>query len=349
MRYPEFLKQGGAIGFPAPSFGCATFPYKERLEHALEKLGDMGFSLKPGENAFASSGVGISNTPENCARELTELYCDPETDALISCGGGELMCEILEHMDFKQIRDAKPKLFMGYSDNTNFIYPLLTLCDVASVYGPCAGELGMEPWHESIHQCFDLFCGKTDRVHSYAFYQPDEDKPEEALGTTRDLLPTVHGVFRDGELIRDARVWNGLLEMKGRMIGGCLDCLINLAGTPYEDTAGFLERYKEDGFIWFLEACDLNVFSIRRAMWELEQAGWFKYVKGFVFGRPLNGQEIMGLDAFEAFLPVVHKIGAPAIFNADFGHIDPPMPLLMGSIATVTEKGNALDILMERK
>ncbi len=348
MRYPEFLNQGGAIGFPAPSFGGATYPYKERLEKALETLKTLGYQTKPGPNAFICEGVGISNTPEKCAQELMETYCDPETDALISCGGGELMCEILEHMDFEKIRNAKPKLFMGYSDNTNFIYPLLTLCDVASVYGPCAGDLGMEPWHASVHQCFDYFCGKSDRVHSYPFYQPDEEKPE-CFETTKDLLPTVHGLFQKGELIRDAREWKGILEMKGRMIGGCLDCLVNLVGTPYEDTRGFLDRYREDGFIWFLEACDLNVFSIRRAMWELDRAGWFEYVKGFVFGRSLNGEEIMGLDEFEAFLPVVRKHGVPAVFRADFGHIDPPMPLLMGSMATVTEKGNDLSILMERK
>ena len=27
MRYPEFLSEGGIIGFVAPSFGCATEPY----------------------------------------------------------------------------------------------------------------------------------------------------------------------------------------------------------------------------------------------------------------------------------------------------------------------------------
>ena len=27
MRYPEFLSEGGTIGFVAPSFGCATEPY----------------------------------------------------------------------------------------------------------------------------------------------------------------------------------------------------------------------------------------------------------------------------------------------------------------------------------
>ena len=29
----------------------------------------------------------------------------------------------------------------------------------------------------------------------------------------------------------------------------------------------------------FFESCDLNVFSIRRAMWQMDNAGWFENVK----------------------------------------------------------------------
>ena len=84
-----------------------------------------------------------------------------------------------------------------------------------------------------------------------------------------------------------------------------MDCLATLLGTWFDRTADFAERYKEEGLIWFLEACDLNVFAIRRAMWQMEEAGWFRYVKGFLIGRPLCfGPGRMGLDAYEAVLEV---------------------------------------------
>lgn len=38
MRYPEFLKENGSIGFVAPSFGCATEPYKTAFKNAQEIL-----------------------------------------------------------------------------------------------------------------------------------------------------------------------------------------------------------------------------------------------------------------------------------------------------------------------
>ena len=33
MRYPEFLKDNGSIGFVAPSFGCNIEPYKSALKY----------------------------------------------------------------------------------------------------------------------------------------------------------------------------------------------------------------------------------------------------------------------------------------------------------------------------
>ena len=138
------------------------------------------------------------------------------------------------------------------------------------------------------------------------------------------------------------------ITFSGRLIGGCMDCLVNILGTKYDKVADFNERYKEDGFIWFLESCDLNVFAIRRAMWQMENAGWFKYLKGFVIGRPLVfGQEMMGLDQYEAVLGIIGKYNVPVIMDADLGHLSPTMPLICGSVATVSIKGNNYSIDMK--
>ena len=88
MRYPAFLKENGTIGFVAPSFGCATEPYKSGFLKAQKRWGEQGFGLQLGPNCYVEAGVGISNTPEKCGEELTAYYCDKNNDCLISCGGG---------------------------------------------------------------------------------------------------------------------------------------------------------------------------------------------------------------------------------------------------------------------
>ena len=74
MRYPQNLKKGGTIGFVAPSFGCATEPYKSAFLNAQKKFQEMGYQCQLGPNCYASEGIGISNTPEKCGKELTESF-----------------------------------------------------------------------------------------------------------------------------------------------------------------------------------------------------------------------------------------------------------------------------------
>ena len=174
MKFPKFLPDGGTIGFVAPSFGCATSPYQETFEHAQKRFTELGYRLDLGPNCYESSGIGISNTPEKCAQELMDYYVKSDNDCLISCGGGELMCEILPYMDFDRLAKADPKWYMGYSDNTNMTYLLATLADTASIYGPCAGAFGMELWHPAISDAFHLLTGRAQTVSGYPLWEKEE-------------------------------------------------------------------------------------------------------------------------------------------------------------------------------
>lgn len=348
MRYPKNLPANGTIGFVAPSFGCQIEPYRSGFENAQRKFSELGYRLQLGPNCYEGSGVGISNTPEKCAEELMEYYCSTENDCLISCGGGELMCEILPHMDYEKIKAAEPKWYMGYSDNTNMTYLLATLCDTASVYGPCAAAFGMEPWHPAIDDAFKVLTGEVNAVKGYDKWEKEslknEENPLEPYNVTE---PRVIRSFVGNEEV----IWeNGAepIQFQGRLLGGCMDCLVNLLGTCFDKTREFVEKYKDDGIIWFIEACELNVFSIRRAMWQMEQAGWFEHTKGFLIGRPmLYGQEIMGLDAYKAVLEVAGRKNVPVIMDVDLGHLPPMMPIVVGSMGMVQVKGNDISIKME--
>lgn len=346
MRYPKSLAPGGTIGFVAPSFGCAIEPYRSGFENAQKKFRERGYQLDLGSNCYAGEGIGISNTPEKCATELTDYYCNDKTDCLISCGGGELMCETLSHVDFERVRSAAPKWYMGYSDNTNFTYLLATLCDTASIYGPCAAAFGMEPWHPALEDAFAVLTGTKTTVKGYDKWERESLKNEEnPLAAYHVTEPKVLHTY-----VGDKCVDGETVRMQGRLLGGCMDCLVNLLGTRFDHTKEFIEKYKEDGIIWFLEACDLNVFGIRRAMWQMEEAGWFRYVKGFLIGRPLcYGQEMMGLDAYRAILHVAGEKNVPVIMDADLGHLPPMMPLIVGSYAEVAVEGNELTIQMYKR
>ena len=347
MRYPEFIKSSDTIGFAAPSFGCDTEPYRSAFENALKGFRERGHGISLGPNVYEGSGTGISASPESCGRELTQSWLSGENKAIISCGGGELMCEILDHVDFDRIRDAAPKWYMGYSDNTNFTFLLNTLCDTASIYGPCAPAFGMQPWHPAIEDAYKFLLGEKTSFAGYDLYEKeslkDEEHPLEPYHVTEPAKISIYlpegdatGALPDADAPRGLALSEKDVTLEGRLIGGCMDILVTLLGTKYDRVREFNERYGKDGIIWFLESCDLTVFGIRRAIWQMQHAGWFEHVRGFLIGRPYcHGQVLMNLDQYRAVTDLLAGYHVPVIMDLDIGHVPPMIPVVSGAMAKV--------------
>ncbi|SFQ21396.1 Muramoyltetrapeptide carboxypeptidase LdcA (peptidoglycan recycling) [Lachnospiraceae bacterium XBB1006] len=344
MRYPAFLKKNGTIGFVAPSLGCATEPYISRFASAQQKLSALGHTFKFGPNCSICEGIGISNTPTNCGEELNSMYKSADCDAIISCGGGEMMCEVVPFMDFDGIRATQPKWYMGYSDNTNFTFTSATLADTAAIYGPCIGDFGMEPWHPAISDAYALLTGSKLHFKNYDKWELDSEESAGPNDPYHVTEPTIMKAF--------CADTTAPITFEGRLIGGCMDCLENLIGTPYDKVTDFADRYREDGIIWFLESCELNVFSIRRTIWHMKAAGWFQHVKGFLIGRPgIFGEELFGLDQYKAVTDLLSEYNVPILMDLDIGHHPPMIPMLCGGYAKVefSEEKNEFGITYELK
>ena len=266
---------------------------------------------------------------------------------------------------------------MGYSDNTNMTFLLATLCDTASVYGPCASSFCMEPRHQSLEDAMMLLQGRKLTMQGYDKWEKeslkDEEHPYEPYNLTEttvikyilpdgrtniDSLATCNMEYSDGNKKMDAKneavsqksgAKQDFIDFSGRLLGGCTDCLVNLLGTKYDKVTEFTEKYKEDGILWFLEACDLNLMSIRRAMWQMDHAGWFKYCKGFLIGRPRVGMgvEEFGIDHYQATYEMLKKYNVPVMMDVDIGHLSPMMPLICGSMARVVSDGTSYSVGME--
>ena len=127
MRIPKFLEASGTNGFVAPAFGCNMGPYRSGFDAAQKTVAALGHTMILGPNCYEGSGIGISNTPPKCGEEINTFFAKQEVDVLLSCGGGEIMCEVLDYIDFKRIAALPPKWYMGYSDNTNLTFLLPTL------------------------------------------------------------------------------------------------------------------------------------------------------------------------------------------------------------------------------
>ncbi len=337
MKYPNFLKEKGIIGLVSPSFGCSTEPYKSRLIAAISFFEKENYLLIKGDNIFSGFNPSLEESMIK-ANEINNFFQN-ESDIIISVGGGELMNQIIDYIDFEVIKN-NPKWFVGYSDNTNLLFLLTTICDIACIYGPHAGDFSLQPRHQSIDDTLSLLKGEKLEFTSYPKWEIDQSKQENPLASWRLTENTIITNYPSNKL-----------SFEGRIIGGCLDILNHLVGTKFDHVESFIDKYSSDGIIWFLEACDLDVLSIRRALLHLKRANWFKNVKGFVFGRPKTAfnQEIFGLNRFNAVTDILSDLNVPIVFDVNFGHLKPSTPIILGSYGKIESYDNNLIINMELK
>jgi len=331
MRYPNFLKQNDTIGVISPSCGSNLNPYRERTMRALKELERRGYKIKRGHRIFRMNNV-VSAPAEVRAKDFMSMYKNKYVDFIWSTAGGELMMSMLPFVDFNKLAKYPPKFFMGFSDNTNLTFTITTLMDVATIYGHSYPAFGMDRLSIDAYNSYELAQGNKLSFDSYDYYYG------ELTRANRPLSPYEEVTYLDPS------TWKSIKETKqvfeGRIIGGCLDVLVCLCGTPFDNVKNFIEKYKDDGIIWYFDVCDLNSCALNRALFQLEQNGWFKYVKGFVVGRCAALDGYMGYTFEQAIKDCLTKFNVPVIYEADFSHKKPTMSVINGSIATVSyEKG----------
>lgn len=320
----KYINKKSKIYLVAPSFGCTTSPYFERLNKAIPRLEKLGYTVIVGDNCFKAEGKCASNTPTLRAKEFMDAY-ESDAEAIISVGGGEMMTEILDYIDFNKIKELPHKWFVGFSDNTNLTFTLTTLCDIPTIYGSCAGGFHFDKYTYDVKDTYDMLLGEK-KFKGYPKWEstPDKSNPfnDYVLDKKKIITP-----------------FNYTNPFTGTLIGGNLDIMQQLIGTPYDNMANYCKNHSE-GIIFYCEACDLNVLGIKRALLQMKRAGWFNHnIKGFLIGRPLCiDEEFLGVNHINACTDILEDLNVPILLDIDLGHLSPTMPMKNGIEVKVTFK-----------
>lgn len=359
MIYPEFLKEGQKIGVCAPSHAIGDEKDRLRFENAKKKLKKKGHDVIFTDHVFCDGDYfGRSADGRTKALEFDELVKNEEVGAVISASGGDFLSEMLPYIDIKNFK-KNPKWVQGYSDNTALLYYLTTCLDVATMYGANFGDFGMENWQLSVKRNLDILEGKEKVQNSFSKFQ-DGFSPRSTGLEGYDLKKKVNwkilsagGEAYDTEINNMAEYRESFLGGKepdvkvsaeGRLLGGCLDVIANIAGTPFDGTKKFLKKYKDNGIIWYLESFDLPFEGMMETLWKLDVMGYFEGVRAFVFGRPLfyKNEDFSGekLPEYkEVLLERLLKYKVPIILDADIGHKGPQFVMINGAMARVEAEG----------
>ena len=337
MIYPEFIKENACIGVPAPSAGADTIQRKNKMQNSKKNLEELGYRLKLSKNLL-NCEKGRSSTALERASETNEMFKDKEIDMILSACGGDFLVETLPYIDFNILKE-NPKLVAGFSDPTGLLYPITTKYDISTIYGQNFGSFGMENWHQSQKDFLEVVTGKQKEVRSYELYEANETEAITGL---------------EGYNLTEKVYWKTLddkeANVNGRIIGGCMDIISELAGTKYDGINEFNEKYKEDGIIWYFDNCELSMEETIRTLWKFSELGYFKYAKGVIFGRFGVNVTCYDYDVKTCLQDsALGNLNIPIIYDADISHKSPCMPIINGAIATVNVKDGKGSIEFELK
>lgn len=273
ITYP-ILKPGAVLGVTASSLG-ADEAHRDVFDEAVERMRQRGYRVTLGETVYKYDKARSAPGRER-GTEYNQMMQDEDIDLIIPPWGGELLIEMLEFIDFDRIR---PKWVMGFSDISLLLLAITLRTGIATAHGPSLGDLrGLKTdettamWQKvlstppggSIVQQSSLMHEGTGEpsaeVSSYLFGQ-----------NTLTLWKTVSG--------QD-------VSLKGRLLGGCIDVIRHIIGTPYGDVQHFSSQFAGgEPIIWYLENCELNTADLRRSLVHMKYAGWFDNCSGILFGR----------------------------------------------------------------
>lgn len=311
IRFPRPLRAGDVVAVVAPSSGVKPAMHS-RLDAALDRLRSLGFVVREGRS-LRQQVKGASTGGAERAAELMEVLLDPEVAAVVPPWGGELAVEVIEHLDFARLRDASPKWFSGFSDLSTLQVPLLLNAGWASLHGPNLMQL-WDPALDAVSaRIFDL-------------WMTDAREPFEQHSAPGTVVRRLDGCEEP-------------LEMEGCLVGGCLDSVARLSGTPWADVRAWRGALGEgERPLWFFEVAELPPFELARTLHGLRLAGWFDDAAGVLLGRSAvsaevaRGGEFTEADALERALGV---LPCPVLLDLDIGHVAPQWSMVQGALGRI--------------
>ncbi len=263
------------------------------------------------------------------------MLADPDIRAVVPPWGGELAVEVLPHLDWDALRAAEPTWLIGYSDISTLLLPLTTLTGTATVHGqnlmdtPYRVPVPLLSWLDVITQPAGTTVSQGAATHHRATgFDRWEDDPTateftlDTAGTWRLLDPGMADV-----------------EVSGRLMGGCIETVSILAGTPYGDLPTFADQHAPEGLMVYVEASGDTAPDIARDLWRLRLAGWFERANAVLVGRT-RAPDAAGFSQVDAVRSALDGIDIPVVLDVDCGHVPPHLALVNGALAHLTMSGS---------
>ncbi|MDM5297054.1 LD-carboxypeptidase [Bacillus pumilus] len=330
IQYP-LLQKGQTIGVTAPSSGVQPSLH-EMFQLSCEQMKKRGYKVTCGDTVWQQEKAKSASAIVR-AKELQDMMTRDDIDHIIPPWGGQLLIEVLEHLDFSTMRK---KWILGYSDTSVLLLAFTIKTGIATAHGANFVDLrGEEP-----DQTTAMWENVLSTLPAADMIQYSSSKYQREWQHDQPSKQVFH--------LTEPTIWRSIPEqemtVKGRLLGGCIDVIRHLAGTPFGDVRGFQDTFiKGDPILWYFENCALNAASMKRSLVQLKLAGWFDHCSGIMFGRSAVDVPVEGYEYTDIYEELSQELQIPILYDIDCGHVPPQMTLINGAHAEVQmQQGKAV-------
>ncbi len=328
---PRALRPGDTIGIVAPSWGGpAAFPH--RLERGRRFLESLGYRVIVSPHAFGCFGY-VSGTAEERADDIHQFFANPEVRGIFSAIGGDHSNHLLPFLDWDLIR-RNPKIFLGWSDTTVLAWAIHSQANLVTFMGP-AVMTGLAEFPVPLTYTVQCLQRLLTVPQPYGLVEPAVEWTEELLdwGEKLDLTRP--------RRLQPSRGWTWLKggRAEGRLVGGCLQSIQHLRGTPYwpdlTDAILFVETSEEVPTPPWIDA----------VLQDFENMGVLQRLRGLLVGRPYAYAAQQKPELRKVLLERTARYDFPIVTDIDFGHTDPTLTLPIGSRAVIDVPNQRISIV----
>jgi muramoyltetrapeptide carboxypeptidase len=327
LRWPAPLRPGSHIVVTAPSSGVEVSRHP-RLDLVLAHLSRQGFVVEEGQ-CLRQQVAGASASADARAAELMQALLRDDVAAVYPPWGGELAIELLARLDWAALTRAQPKWLIGYSDTSTLQVPLTLCLGWPTAHGP--GLMDLAPTQTDVLTTAALAHlgvgagGRFEQRQSSHWQLKGGD-----FGRVPDL-PFQLTETTQWRWLNPPAAAQDTASFSGRLIGGCLDTLIHLAGTAWAPWPG-------EGTVLYLENAELSPVALVRSLHRLRDSGWLDGLAGLMWGRSA-APDSSGPTTLRYEDAIRRELGAlpcPVLVDVDIGHRPPQLLLVNGAWAEVS-------------
>lgn len=237
---PRRLGQGDRVAVVAPSGHIDA----HLLARGVAVLESWGLDVVTGPNVLERTRHHAGSDDQR-ADDLQAAWCDPTVAAVLCARGGSGAARLVDRLDWAAMRDAGPKVLVGFSDVTVLHEAVAHHLGLATLFGPMPASA--------------VFVG-----------------PEPDLASTEHLRRTLFDPQSVRALSHPGTSCHVAGGASGFTVGGTLALLANTVGTA--------ESRPASGAIALLEDIAEPAYRLDSTLTQLLRTGWFDGVAGIVLG-----------------------------------------------------------------